>query len=565
MVTGTGTIRNWAVERRLARGSQTPSILHATTKISMSYSRSAAILFAFTLTGTFLFAQGDKTRTRVRMGMEGEGDARMAPIGLVKTSPNGLLLQRQEVDADGVVKGRLDLYDRVKLGFLRAQPPVEKLPNNLKVVPDRAVVFGGRTLMVARHHGADATTLYYQVLEPNITKMPPPYESFCSWSGALPAATTAAPSSFEYHFTPDSTLLLLRGPMLQAAGGFKSMLAVVDKNMQVRWQQAFTAGEGAIRASVLDAAVDTSGTAYILVSDRSAKSDVLDGRPTTRITLYQVGKDGTAIANIPLAREYFLTNAVLRQLPGGKLALAGVYARMDGDRVAVQGDLITMVGADGKVAEPMLVPHAEDNSLVAEGEPQPVQGQKFVEKDVERLMSGIRIVDLLPRKDGGFFLVKELYFMETYFDLKEKRTLRRFIHGPAQATSVDKGGSVLWNSLFRRWYQSASPTLGDLLCGTYGEELFFFAMDSEQMAGLRKTGGKMAPNMMEGPYTAQVNFDAKGAPKVKQVLKGGDESGYICGQQLIRVGAAEYYTFASEKPDGGRYLPVRIDFSTETK
>lgn len=531
----------------------------------MSQFRSACFLLAFVCTSATLFAQGDKTRLRVRMGMEGEGDARLAPIGLVKTSSNSLLMQRQEVEADGVVKGRLDLYDRAKLGFLRSQPPVEKLTNGLKVVPDRVIVFAGRTLMVARNHGADATSLYYQVLEPNITKLPGPHEALCAWPVALPAATSAEPASFNYHYTPDSSLLLLRSPMVQMQGGYKAMLGLIGKDLQVRWQREVTGGEKSIRSAVLDAAVDTSGTVYVLVSDRSARAEVLDGKPTVSVTLHRIGKDSTSVVVVPLSREQFLTHAILRQLPGGRIALCGVYAKIEADKVHTEGDLIAVIGPDGKINEHMLVAHPKEGGLNAEDEPQPVPGQKFTEKDTERLMTGIRVIDVLPRKDGGFFLVKELYFRETYFDLTDKRTMNRYIHGPVQATAVDKSGGVQWNSLFRRWYQSATPTLGDVLCGVFSDELFLFLMDSEQMAGLRKAGGKMTVGMMDDPYSAHIAFDGKGAIKVKPVLKGTGEAGYICGQQLYRVGPAEYYTFGSEKPDGGRFLPVRIDLSSEAK
>ncbi len=531
----------------------------------MSHFRSASFLLAFVVPSTVLLAQGDKTRLRVRMGMEGEGDARLAPIGLVKTATNSLLMQRQEVEADGVVKGRLDLYDRAKLGFLRSQPPVEKLTNGRKVVPDRVLVFAGRTLMVARDHGADATSLHYQVLEPNITKMPPPHEALCSWPVALPAATSAEPASFNYHYAPDSSSLLLRSPMVPMHGGYKAMLGLIGKDMQVRWQQAVSGAEKAIRSTVLDAALDTSGTAYVLVSDRYSRTEVMDGKPTVSITLHRIGKDSTSVVAVPLSGEQFMTHAILRQIPGGGIALCGVYATIEADKVHTEGDMIAMIGPDGNIGEPMLVAHPEEGGLNTEGEPQPVQGQKFTEKDTERWMTGIRLVEVLPRKDGGFFLIKELYFMETYFDLKDKRTMNRYIHGPVQATAVDKSGKAQWNSLFRRWYQSASPTLGDVLCGSFSDELFLFMMDSEQMAGLRKAGGKMTAGMMDDPYTAHVAFDAKGAIKVKPVLKSTGESGYICGQQLYRVGPAEYYTFGSEKPDGGRYLPVRIDLTSETK
>ena len=513
---------------------------------------------------TMVIAQGT-ARIKVRMGMEGAGDARLPAIGLVKTGANAVLVQRQEVDAEGVWKGRLELYDRAKLGFLRAQPPVEKLTNGAKVVPDRVVAFAGRTIMMARAFGSGGTDLYYQLLEPNITKLPPPYEKLCSWPVVSPAPTAVDPGNYEYVYAQDSSLLLIQSPMLQAPSGGKAMLAVWNADLSIRWQHVLPAADGSIRSSVLGAAVDSSGTAFVLVSDRMAKSNVLDGKPTGRITLYRIGKDGSAAVPVPLDREKFLTHAVLRRAPNGTLLLGGVYGLVKDDRIQTQGDLITTIGADGQVAEPLLIPHAEEGGLVAEGEPAPVEGQKFVEKDVERLMTGIRLVDVLPKKNGGYYLVKELYFMETYFDLKAKRQANRYIHGPVQVTSVGKGGGSEWNSLFRRWFKSALPSTGDVLAGIYGDELFLFVLDSDEMAAARKAGGKMSPDMMKDPYSAHIGFDAAGVAKVKAVLRSGTETGFMAGQRLFQFAPGEFYAIGSEKPEGGRTLPVRIDLSAETK
>ncbi|HNU57261.1 MAG TPA: hypothetical protein PKN30_11785, partial [Flavobacteriales bacterium] len=255
----------------------------------------------------------------------------------------------------------------------------------------------------------------------------------------------------------------------------------------------------------------------------------------------------------------------LRHLPDGRLVLGGVYGLVEDDRITVQGDLVAPIGADGQLGEPQMIPHSDDGALIGEGEPPAVEGQKFLEKDVERLMSGIRLVDLLPRSNGGWFLVKELYFMETYFDLKAKRHANRYVHGPVQVTTVAGSGDVEWNSLFRRWYKSAVPGTGEVLAGVYADELFLFVLDSEEQATARKAGAKMDPEMTKDAYSAHVSFDAKGAARSKVVLRSGNETGYITGRKLWRMSGSEYYTIGSEKPEGGRSLPVRIELSTETR
>lgn len=526
--------------------------------------RPAALAVAV-LCATWAGAQAEKTRAKVRMAAEGEGDARLACTSMMRTGANGLLVHRQQVDDDGVVKGRLDLYDRAKLGFLRTQPPVEKLGNGVKVVPDKVVGFGGRTIMIGRTSNGGATGLHYQLLEPGITKLPPPYEPICSWPAALPAPTATAPGRFDHRYAPDSSLLLLTSPMEVIQGGYKVLLAAWAKDLSLRWQQALAGADKALRSMVLDAAIDTSGHAYVLVSDRMAPAEVVDGQPTTRITLYRMDADSVTIIPIPLPKDHFMTHGLIRHDAARRLVLAGVYGTINDDKVVAVGDLIAMVGPSGVVSEPRLLPHPAEGGLGGEGGPLPVKGQKFVEKDVQRWMGGVRLVDMLPRAAGGCFLVKESYFMESYFDLKDKRTKERFIHGPVQATAVNKAGTVEWNSMFRRWHKSSTMGVGDVLCGTFADELFLFILDSDEQAEARRSGGAITEEMVEGPFTAHVTFDAKGMARAKPVLRGGDGSGFIQGRTLQQLAPGEFYTFGGEKPEGGRTLPVRIDVGTETR
>jgi len=519
-----------------------------------------------------LHAQEDKTRIRVKMGMEGDGDARMFPVSLVKPAPNSILMHRDDrrgPDASKATGGRLDLYDRAKLGFLRTQPVVEKFTNGAKVDVEGVVVFGGRTLVIARNGGAASTALHVQILEPSITKMPAPYEPLCSWS--VPFRTNAAPTerpgSFAFHFSPDSAFLLLRSPVLQnAQGQGMVLLAVLSKDLSVSWQSVVPAPEKMVRTDVLDAMVDVQGRAYLVLRNRANRSDVFEEKPTIAVTCLRVHGDTVVDLKVAMPKEVFVTQALLRATSKETIVLAGVYGKVEGQGIVAVGDfLVPMTVGNVEVPVPQMMLYPKEGSLVNEGEPPAVPGQKFVEKDIERIETGVRLLDLLPRKGGGYYLVKELFFLENYFDLKDKRTKTRYIHGPVQASALDKNGAVQWNTLFKRWYQSDSPMFGDVLCGEYMDQLFLFLQDTEQMAALRKAGGKITTGLNDGPYTAYVTFDPQGAYKIKPVLKSDNESGYVCGQRLIRLGKDEYYTFGAEKPTGGRFLPVRIDMAQDAK
>jgi hypothetical protein len=130
---------------------------------------------------------------------------------------------------------------------------------------------------------------------------------------------------------------------------------------------------------------------------------------------------------------------------------------------------------------------------------------------------------------------------------------------------MDKSGQEKWSTIFRRWTKGQSMILGRVFPAEYNDQLFLFLLDSEEMAERRKAGEKIKPSHIKGPYSAYVSFDDKGAFKIKPVLKSENEEDFISGWELIRTGPNEYFALGTEKLVSGRFLPVRIDFSTESK
>jgi len=140
-----------------------------------------------------------------------------------------------------------------------------------------------------------------------------------------------------------------------------------------------------------------------------------------------------------------------------------------------------------------------------------------------------------------------------------------YVHGPVQSRCIDKAGNETWSTDFRRWTASESKILGRVFCAEYNDQLFLFLLDSEEMAERRKAGEKIKPNHIKGPYSAYVAFDENGGFKIKSILKSDKEEDFISGWELVRTGKDEYIALGTEKLMSGRFLPVRIEFSTESK
>lgn len=520
-------------------------------------------------------AQSDQTRVRVKISTDSEADARLRPYSIVRSSPNAIMMFRNgefDVRAFGSLKGQLDLYDREKLTYIRGQEPVTKLTNGTKLLLEDMVYFDGRPLMIARSEG-EHTTIYFQVLERNLTRLPPPYERLVSWPvdvktkrPLVVSAGEAIRAPFMVDVSRDSSHMLIRSPEIRGGSGQAFYLfAMVGKDMEVLWQHVVPVAEKADRSSILDVAMDDNGNAYMVLKNKFSNKEVVEDEVNFEIKLVRISAEGAVEANVDLGRDVFPSSAILQGLADDRIAFAGVYAKASDKKLSTLGNFITIFDSTMAFTEPMLLPFHEEGGLDAEGEPEEEPGAKFVEKDKKRMAAGTDLIDLLPKKDGGFFLVNELFYSYEYYDMSAKRSVTRYAHGPIQVRNMKASGAELWSSTFRRWLVSSSPILGRVFAAEYDDSVFLFVLDSEEMAERRKAGEKITPNHMKDPYSAYVSFDEKGEYKIKPVLKSGRDVDFISGWNLVRTGDSEYIALGTEKLVSGRFLPVRIEFSTDSK
>lgn len=522
-------------------------------------------------------AQSDKTRVKVRISTDSEADARLRPYSIIRSSPNAVMMFRNgefDIRAFGTLRARLDLYDRNKLTYIRSQEPVTKLSNGTKLHLEDVVYFSGGPLMIARNEDGPNTTIYYQKLEPNLTKLPAPYEQLCSWPidvkdkrPVVVSAGSSIRSPFLVEVSRDSSHMLVRSPEIRTDDKQALyLMALIGKDMKVEWQHAIPVAEKAKRSEIIDVELDELGNAYLLVRNRFGGDAVEAGEINFEIKLFKASAQGVEESTVDLGSDVFPSSAILRTLADDKIVFAGVYSSAADKKLRTQGNFMaTLEAGSTALSEPVLIPFNEQTDLSAEGEPEQDPADKQVEKDKKRMTMSTDLLDILPRKDGGFFLVNEVYYEYTYFDMQSKRNVTVFVHGPVQARLMDKSGQEKWSTIFRRWTKGQSMILGRVFAAEYNDQLFLFLLDSEEMAERRKAGEKIKPSHIKGPYSAYVSFDDKGAFKIKPVLKSENEEDFISGWELIRTGPNEYFALGTEKLVSGRFLPVRIDFSTESK
>ncbi|MEZ4737771.1 MAG: hypothetical protein R2818_00025 [Flavobacteriales bacterium] len=525
---------------------------------------------------TLASAQSDKARVRVKISTDKEADARLRPYSIVRSSPNTILMFRSgqfDLRAFGTLKGYLDLYDREKLTYIRGQEVVDKLSNGTKLLVEDMVYFDGGPLMIARTNG-DRTTIYFQRLERNLTRLPAPYEQLLSWPAKVKdgnpgvvAAGNPMRTPFFVHVSQDSTHMLIRSPEIRGDNGEAFyLLAMIGQGMEVKWQHIVPIGEKAKRSKVLDVALDDKGNAYFVLKNNFTAKDVVGEEANFEIKLIMVSEQGPAEAKVELGRDIFPSSALLQPLKDDRIAFAGVYSNTADKRLKTLGNfIVTFEAGTMQLAEPVMLPFNGEGGLETEGEAEEEAVSKFVAKDMERMASSTDLIALLPKDDGGFYLVNELYYVVSYYDMNTKSQVTKYYHGPVQARSLKKSGQEAWSTTYRRWFVSASPLIGRVFPAEFDNGLYLFLLDSEQMAERRKAGEKIKPSHADDPYSAYVSFDETGSYRIKSVLRNDKDEDFISGWQLVRTGADEYIALGTEKLTSGKFLPVRIEFSTDSR
>ncbi|MCB0770366.1 MAG: hypothetical protein KDC00_08170 [Flavobacteriales bacterium] len=511
----------------------------------------------------------------MKISTDKEADARLRPYSIVRSSPNAILMFRSgqfDLRAFGTLKGHLDLYDREKLTYIRGQEVVDKLSNGAKLMVEDMVYFDGGPVMIARTNG-ERTTIYYQRLERNLTRLPAPYETLLSWpvevkerNPGVVGAGNPIRTPFFVHVSRDSTHMLIRSPEIRDDNGEAFyLLAMVGQGMEVKWQHIVPVGEKAKRSKVLDVALDNEGNAYVVVKNNFSAKDVVEEEVNFEIKLFMVSDQGAAETKVELGRDIFPSSALLQPLQDDRIAFAGVYGNTADKRLKTLGNFIaTFEAGTMQFADPVLLPFHGDG-LDAEGEAEEEEVSKFVAKDMERMAASTDLIALLPKDDGGYYLVNELYYVVSYYDMNTKSNVTKYYHGPVQARNMDSKGEEAWSTTFRRWFVTQSPLLGRVFPAEFDNGLFLFLLDSEKMAERRKAGEKIKPGHADDPYSAYVSFDGTGSFKVKSILKNDKDEDFISGWELVRTGADEYIALGTEKLTSGKFLPVRIEFSTDSR
>lgn len=515
----------------------------------------------------------DKVKVKVRIGLEQKPDGTMMPYSIIRSGPSTLLMFRSPEFAQRAFtkqEPRIDAYDREKLIYERSLEPVMQRLKQERLLLEDLVLFPKKPTLIARSGGETEVALFYQHIDPNLVRQPPAFERLCTFPVEVKERHAAWTNNgnptrekWSTVIAADSAHMLVHSPELRGRDENDAfyLLAMLDKDMRVTWQHILRVDGDYERSDVLDAAVDSAGNGYLLIKYRHA-----DATPGAGYDVVMHKVDADDMSRMPFAMDagYYATGGILQPI-GKRIAYAGIYA---GEGNKKLGNFIAwMDTSEAGMSLPTLIPFVDGVDLEAEevvgvdDNDKPKDGKK----DTKQLRSTTDVIALLPRADGGYFLVNEVAFGATYIDPESARRYQKFYHGPVQARSIDKDGQQQWSSLFRRWAVTDDPILGRAYPVTFNEQLFVFLWDSEDAMEERKLGGRIKPGGSAGLYSAYVSFDDKGIFRTKPVLRTDNDEALIGGWQLVRTGKDEYIAVGTGSLTTVEYLPVRIDFIKEVK
>ncbi|HRO98725.1 MAG TPA: hypothetical protein PLN54_04770 [Flavobacteriales bacterium] len=534
-----------------------------------------ALLATATIPHMHAQAGADKVKVKVRISSDDDAKAKLRPVGMVRSTPNHIMMMRSgefDVRAFGTLKTTLDLYDRNKLTYVRSQEPGTMSSTGEEVKVDDLVYFGGRTMLIGHSITDRGVTAHYQVQDPALTKLTRRYEPLVTWNATVkerrPGMVTAGSALRTPFFTRisrDSSHMIISSPEIRDSGTKEAyyLVASISADMTVNWQRVVNVDVRASKSTIEDLAVDNNGNAYFVVKNDLEREETKGRKARHAIKLFVVTADGDQEATVDLPGDNFATSATLSHTDEDAVVCAGVYGAEEEKRNKKIGNFVTVFKAGStEVVNTVVIPFTGTG---LEGEADDEEDTKAEAKDKGRMDYNTDVIALIPRSDGSFFLVNEVFYIVIVTDAQTGRQTTKYVHGPVQVRCLEKDGSERWSTIFRRWVSSGSYIVGRVFCAEFEDQLFLFMLDSEEMAERRKAGDRITSRHIKNPYSAYVAFDDKGGFKIKPVLRSDKNEDYISGWELVRTGPNEYFALGTEKIFGGRFLPVKIEFSKETK
>ncbi len=522
-------------------------------KFTLSVLLLAFSCIAFPVRSLAQTTAADKVKVKVRISPESAVNDKRVPTNILPVSDKAVMILRNKDSGGGIqsftkTPPTMELYDRAKLMRTRDQEPVLKVPSGHLFLED-LVWLGGKPVMIAARRDTveGIVQLFYQFADVNLTNAHRPFELLCAFdakvwgTGKMMSSGTAFRDEFFTTLSPDGKKLLIHSSdVVDNDGDIRRLMVVVDEGMKVLWQQTLDVDGGTRN---LDIQLSDAGNAIALVKRSFKPKEPKKDTTSYSLHLQRIDDDGEHDINFGIPKDRSVKSALLKTLPDGRLICAAIISGVDGKGNTVYADYLGHLPSGAlelKAISTRSFKHDPEDAIYTKG--------------------NIRTTDVLVRKDGGFFVIKEYFQATDAPDPMLALTGMRWVHGPLLISSIDAKGVEQWTSTYRRLIYATDPTVGDALGLVYQEQLFLFMLDSDEMMEKRKKDAKKYV-LQDGKslYSVYAQFDQGGTAKAKAVMRSSGANDYILGSRIWQVNEREYLVLGSSKLGGSRLQPVKIE------
>lgn len=278
-----------------------------------------------------------------------------------------------------------------------------------------------------------------------------------------------------------------------------------------------------------DAKVSNDGNIYCVGRvDTDIWTDKRQGKPTYSYYVYYLSPNEEKPIEIPLKVDnQFITDLKIGIAPNGDILCAGFYSQKNSFNVEGVFSL-TIDGATHKVKQQAMkaIPISTVVENYSEAKQERLEKKEAKGKNQE--LYGYDLDELILKKEGGFVLIGEQFYVTTYQDYntnsRSYTTHYRYHFNDIIAVNVDEKGNIIWGEKIGKT-QTSTDDYGHLL--SYGlmvdnDKLHFIFNDNKKNVDY-DGNGRPIPMTNMNRSTLLVSLDKKGKES-RQLLFTRDES-----------------------------------------
>jgi hypothetical protein len=354
----------------------------------------------------------------------------------------------------------------------------------------------------------------------------------------------------------DSTKLLLQltPATTTRSAGCPVFAMMLDKELKPLWNWTLQTDAAAREVRILDTQVDKAGAVWYLIKNVNDPAPKTKGELGYTLALYKLDSAGQQVVPIDLPGAEQAIDASFAFRSNGDLAVAGVYGSTELNRNESVGLYYTTLGAGD-----LKWGNWKMHELVK---------QEVVVKTrkEERWQTDIVLDRVLPRKDGGAFLVSHASGQVTVMvsDLSgAKRPKTSWETGDLHLMELTATGDVKWHRQVDRSMSLDNDTPGRLISTAYDDQLVIFMNDDLGNAEKRKAKEPVA-QLTACKDAVLLEFKPDGTEKPRAVLTEAP-GGCFRPSAVWRLGAGTIATLGAGSFGSDQAFPVLIHLSKDAR